>query len=111
MPDKLDALLTSRLRDDADTISAQRVLAALEAAPLPRQKQRWFNWPPFLLHWDFTPAWPRVAALASCAALGFVIGLAGLDASPDGASAGVFRTRTDVASIVGDADPLTDAFR
>lgn len=111
MTDKLDALLTQSLRDDRDSVSTQRVLAALHAAPLPRQKQGFLRWPPFLLHWDFTPAWPRVGALASCAALGFMLGLAGLDATPDGASASAFRARTDVASIVGDADPLTDIFR
>lgn len=112
MTDKLDTLLTRNLSPERDNaLSSQRVLAALEVMHLPRQKQRFINWPPFLLRWDFAPAWPRVAALAGCTALGFAIGLAGLDASPDGASAGVFRTRTDIVSVIGETDPLTDAFR
>jgi hypothetical protein len=32
-----------------------------------------------LLDWQFAPVWPRVAALASCAVIGFAIGLSGVD--------------------------------
>jgi hypothetical protein len=35
--------------------------------------------PAVLLNWEFAPAWPRMAALACCAALGFFVGIAGLD--------------------------------
>lgn len=78
--DKLDALLARHLRADAprgehEQAAAARVVAAL-AQPLPRQKHPWRLWPAELLDWNFAPAWPRVAALAACAALGFAVGVA-----------------------------------
>src|SRR3974377_1968098 len=61
-----------------DTAAAERVLKRL-AGPLPRQKFALWRLPTVLLDWQFAPAWPRVAALACCAALGFSIGIAGID--------------------------------
>ena len=49
----------------------QRPVAAAKAAVLAPA--------PVLLDWQFAPAWPRMAALACCAALGFYVGIAGLD--------------------------------
>ncbi len=106
---KLDAMLTGHLRQQADgeDASAARVLAALAARPLPRQHRRaWSFWPNVLLDWDFTPAWPRVAMLAGCAALGFLIGLAGLDGQFDDASATTVAA-ADLSSIVFESEPLT----
>jgi hypothetical protein len=79
--DGLDKLLVRHFRNDArsgrdDGKAAARVLAAL-TGPLPPQRRSWRHWPAVLLDWDFAPAWPRVAALAGCAALGFVIGALG----------------------------------
>src|SRR5688572_29074068 len=78
--DQIDQLLrrhfrdaTNSSRDEAD--AAARVLAALQS-PLPPQRRAWRRWPSVLLDWQFAPAWPRVAALAGCAALGFAIGAA-----------------------------------
>jgi len=80
--DRLDAILNEALKSDAnvsqdDEAAAARVLARLGS--LPRQKMPFWRLPSVLLDWQFTPAWPRVAALASCAVLGFAIGLSGVD--------------------------------
>jgi hypothetical protein len=86
-----------------------RVLARL-GGPLPRQKFALWRLPAVLLDWEFAPAWPRVAALATCAALGFVIGLIGLDRQVDTADAALaYVSRADLAGIVFDADPLPRA--
>jgi hypothetical protein len=65
---------------DADDAAAQRMIARLDASPLPPQKRgllaAW--WPAALMDIDFAPAWPRVAALACAAALGVSIGLSGV---------------------------------
>lgn len=64
--------------DDADD-ATRRVLARLEAAPLPPQKRALLAWlPAALTDLNFAPAWPRVAALACAAALGISIGLSNL---------------------------------
>src|ERR1043165_2764081 len=78
--DQFDDFLKRALRRDAqkDDAAAERVLKRL-AGPLPRQKQPFWRLPNVLLDWQFMPAWPRVAALACCAVLGFAIGIAGLD--------------------------------
>jgi hypothetical protein len=89
----------------ADEAAIDRVLKRL-GGPLPRQKQPLWRLPAVLLNWEFAPAWPRMAALACCAALGFVIGIAGLDRSFDqlGAPSMVGR---DIGSIVSEPDSLT----
>ena len=76
----LDGALKRHLRapQDQDEAGAARVLKRL-AGPLPRQHMPLWRWPTVLLDWQFAPAWPRMAALAGCLALGFVIGIAGLD--------------------------------
>jgi hypothetical protein len=74
---RLDAALAAAMCA-ADGEGA-RVLAALNARTLPRQRRSRWAWPAALLAVDFAPAWPRVAALAGVAALGFVLGLVGLD--------------------------------
>ena len=71
------------------------------AGPLPRQKVPLWRWPAVLLDWQFAPAWPRLAALACCAALGFVIGIAGVDRRFDGGGTPfAVASRTDIGSIV-----------
>jgi len=77
-----DFLRTTLKRDakPAHADAVDRVLARLRG-PLPRQKQPLWRLPGVLLNWDFAPAWPRMAALACCAALGFMFGIAGLDRS------------------------------
>src|SRR4051812_44108732 len=66
--------------------AANRVLKRL-AGPLPRQRMAWWRLPAVLLDREFTPAWPRVAALVTCAAVGFTIGMIGIDRQVDTADA------------------------
>lgn len=61
-----------------DEAAAARVLKRL-AGPLPRQKRPLWQFTGVLLNWDLAPAWPRMAALACCAIMGFMVGFAGLD--------------------------------
>ena len=92
-----------------DEAAAERVLKRL-AGPLPRQTTPLWRWPSVLLDWQFAPAWPRVAALACCAALGFVIGIAGVDRRFDGGDAPfAVASRTDLGSIVFEPEALTGA--
>jgi hypothetical protein len=92
-----------------DDAAVERVLKRL-AGPLPRQKMPLWRWPAVLLDWQFAPAWPRVAALACCAALGFVIGIAGVDRRFDeGAAPFAVASRADIGSIVFEPEPLTGA--
>jgi hypothetical protein len=106
--DRLDQLLTRRFAADADDESAAaRVLMRL-ARPLPRQKTGLLGYlPAVLLDWQFAPAWPRVTALAACAALGFFLGMAGIDARIDDASA--FSRGSGDLSAVFEPEPLTGA--
>ena len=83
---RLDAMLARFAGPGTeDERSAARILTKLNG-PLPRQKQPFWRLPAALLDWQFAPAWPRVAALAGCALVGFSIGIAGVDrslATPD----------------------------
>jgi hypothetical protein len=93
----------------ADEAAVERVLKRL-SGPLPRQKVPFWRLPAVLLDWQFAPAWPRMAALACCAALGFYIGIAGLDRS-FGSPGMPFSAapRADLGSIVFEPEPLTGA--
>lgn len=92
-----------------DAAAAMRVMRRL-AQPLPRQKIGvWRSLPAILLDWQFAPAWPRMAALAACAALGFFIGLAGLDARIDNASAQLSVATNDLSAVFYEPEPLTGA--
>ena len=93
----------------ADEAAVERALKRL-SGPLPRQKITLWRLPAVLLDWQFAPAWPRVAALACCAALGFVIGIAGLDrgfGTPGAPFA--LASRADLGSIVFEPEALTGA--
>jgi hypothetical protein len=90
-------------RDAADEASAARVMAKLGGA-LPPQKRSWFrSLPELLLDWQFAPAWPRMAALAGCAALGLIAGSAGIDRL----GPLVPGVRSDAAQILFEPEPLT----
>jgi hypothetical protein len=92
-----------------DDAGVARVLKRL-SPPLPRQKISLWRLLPVLLDWQFAPAWPRVAALACCAALGFYVGITGLDRPFDqlGAPAAV-AGQTDLGIIVFEPEPLIGA--
>lgn len=106
---RLDAAL-SRLIDkqDADDAAVMRVVAKLNARPLPRQKVPLWRLPAVLLDLQFAPAWPRVAALCACAVLGFYIGISGLDRRIDRFD-GSFAASSDAdfGSLVFEPEPLT----
>jgi len=110
--DKFQDFLEAALMRDArptkaDAAAAERVLRRL-AGPLPRQRLSFWHWPTVLLDWQFAPAWPRVAALAGCLALGFVIGIAGLDRPLDRFT-GVTVSGRDLSSAVFEPEALTGA--
>ena len=93
----------------ADDAAVERVLKHL-SGPLPRQKMPLWRLPGVLLDWQFAPAWPRMAALACCAALGFVIGIAGVDRRFDaGGSPFAVASRADIGTIVFEPEALTGA--
>ena len=89
-----------------DEAAVERVLKRL-SGPLPRQKQPLWRLPAVLLNWEFAPAWPRMAALACCAALGFVVGIAGLDRPFDRLDVTYGVGNRDIGSIVSEPDSLT----
>jgi hypothetical protein len=103
----LDALIA---RDPGPAgADASRVLYAIGARRLPPQRRHWLwrRWPAELLNFDFTPAWPRLAALASVAVLGFVIGLTDL-AGPNSEEAGMTVADSDIGAVVFAPDPLPE---
>jgi hypothetical protein len=108
--ERLDAALKRHMQaTPADDAAVERVLQQL-AGPLPRQKLAWWRLPGVLLDWQFAPAWPRVAALACCAALGFVIGIVGVDRRFDGSGPPfTVASNSDIGSIVFEPEALTGA--
>ncbi len=106
----LDTALTRHTKAGAvDEAAVARVLKRL-SPPLPRQKLSLWRLPAVLLDWQFAPAWPRVAALACCAALGFYVGIAGLDRRFDQRDAQfALANRSDLGAIVFEPETLTGA--
>lgn len=108
-PEFLDAALKRITQaQPADQIAINRVLARL-SPPLPRQKISLWRWPTVLLDWQFAPAWPRVAALAACAVLGFYVGIAGLDRPFDQLDGRFAMASNDFGSVVFEPESLTGA--
>ncbi len=107
---RLDMALARHAAAQAAADAAvERVLARLDA-PLPRQQASFWRLPAFLLDWQFAPAWPRMAALACCAALGFAIGIAGLDRQIDRFDRITVAANTiDMNSVVFETEPLIGA--
>jgi hypothetical protein len=109
-----EKFLTTTLKRSADApqsdaAAVNRVMARL-SGPLPRQKLARWRLPAVLLDWEFAPAWPRVAALVTCAVLGFIIGLIGLDRQVDTADAALsYVSRADLGGIVFEAEPSRGA--
>lgn len=107
--EQFEDFLKAALKRDAkpaDDAAVERVLRRL-GGPLPRQKQPLWRLPAVLLNWDFAPAWPRMAALACCVALGFVVGIAGLDRPFDRLDGSVLSSGRDIGSLVSEPDTLT----
>ena len=107
--DFIDAALKRHTRaPQVDDAAVERVMNRL-SGPLPRQDVSRWRWPAVLLDWQFAPAWPRVAALACCAVLGFMIGIAGLDRRFDGTDSPFSIASRDLGSVVFEPEPLTGA--
>ena len=112
--DQFDDFLDTALKrhtktPPTDDAAVERVLKRIEG-PLPRQKRPLWRLPNVLLDWQFAPAWPRVAALAGFAAIGFVIGIAGADRRFDGAGTQItVADRGDLGTIVFEPEALTGA--
>jgi hypothetical protein len=106
----LDALIA---RDAVRQEDATAVLLALSARPLPPQRRRflWRGWPSELLTLDFAPAWPRLAALAGVAMLGFALGLTDLGPATIGTGdeAASILADNDIGAVVFAPDPLPEA--
>jgi hypothetical protein len=111
----LDALIVDYMRRgpggtlEARNAMAQRTLAALGGS-LPPQRHYWLTaWlPAVLLEFDFAPAWPRMAALAGIAGLGFMVGLSDLNLPGGrGLVSSTSGTDSDLSMIVFDQDPLS----
>jgi hypothetical protein len=94
---------------EADRAAAEHILHRL-SGPLPKQKAPYWRLPDVLLDWQFAQAWSRVAALACCAVLGFMVGIAGLDRGDDLRGAPfVIANSGDIGSVVFEPEPLTGA--
>lgn len=111
--DQFDKLIESALKrrviEPVDESAVNRVLSRV-SGPLPRQKQPFWRLPAVLLDWQFAPAWPRMAALACCAALGFFVGIAGLDRRfDDPAAAPAFVGGGGIGSITFEPEAFTGA--
>jgi hypothetical protein len=115
---RIDTLILAagRRGEDAVAIDAavSRASAKLFARPLPPQRRRgllpW--WPAELLNLDFAPAWPRIAALASIAAIGFALGLTDLGLAAGGGSGTVVAVASadaDLGTLLFEPDLLAGA--
>ncbi len=102
---RLDAALIRHGQTVESDAAALIRLSARFNGPLPRQKQPLWRLPAVLLDWQFAPAWPRMAALACCAVLGFAIGITGLDRHIDGQS--VTASTIDLSATVFEPEPFT----
>jgi hypothetical protein len=106
---RLDAILAQHTQTTQDNDEAVARVTKRLAGPLPRQKVPFWRWPTVLLDWEFSPAWPRVAALACCAALGFFIGIAGFDRPFDRLDQSARFMSRDIGSVVFEPEALTGA--
>ncbi|HEY4863151.1 MAG TPA: hypothetical protein VN919_05515 [Xanthobacteraceae bacterium] len=112
---RFDEFIVRHLKTNrgTDERSAARVVSALAAKPLPRQRHSWFrNWPSALLNNDFAPAWPRLAALACVALLGCTIGFFGPSTRAfqrTGWIVAIAQNSDDVSGFAFEPEPLTGA--
>lgn len=103
---RLERLIIRHLNQpEGDAGDADAIVRRLGTA-LPPQRSHWFAaWLPLeLLSFDFSPSWPRVAALAAVAGLGFVFGLT--DLGLVGTRGTSISADTHLSVIVFEAEPL-----
>lgn len=103
----IDLALTRYADAGEPDAAALARLSARINGPLPPQKRPFWRLPTVLLDWQFAPAWPRMAALACCAAVGFAIGITGLDRQIDGQQS-VTAVSADLPAAVFEAEPFTE---
>lgn len=113
---RIDELIVRHSKTDraTDEISAARVVTALAAMKLPRQRHSIFrNWPSALLNSDFAPAWPRIAALACVALVGCSVGFFGPGTRAFQRTGWIVavaqNSDSDVSGLVFEPEPLTGA--
>jgi hypothetical protein len=116
---RLDLLVTRALRADLPgaVVPAHEAaigrINALAAGALPPQRRGMFWWlmPKPRADIEYVPIWPRVAALACVALLGFGIGMFGLDPGTiegsRGAAASTPAVDLDLSVVALDPEPLT----
>ena len=98
--DRIDDMLTRHYsRREATDEPAARVLARMSTLP-PQKHSLLSRLPGILLDWQFAPAWPRMAALACCALLGFAFGALSFDHV-------LKPPARDLAAAVFEPEPLT----
>lgn len=100
----LDAALTRHAEAVGPDAAALARISARLNGPLPPQKKPFWRLPAVLLDWQFAPAWPRMAALAGCAVIGFAVGITGLDRRIDGQS--VTAPNADLSVTVFEPEPF-----
>jgi hypothetical protein len=100
----LDDLIRAELSAPPVADAAPAKILQRLVGQLPAQRRGW--WPVELLTLDFSPAWPRLAALASVAVLGFAIGFADLALTRTPASFVTASNDADLSTILFDPDPL-----
>ena len=105
LDDMLKRVAAPRPVDDA---AVARVMKRIQP-PLPRQQVPLWRLPAVLLNWDFAPAWPRMAALACSAVLGFYVGIVGFDRPLDQLDQSVLVSSADSGFFVFDPEPLSGA--
>ena len=113
---RIDELIVRRSKADrtAGETSAARVISALSAMKLPRQRHSIFrSWPSALLNNDFAPAWPRIAALACVALVGCTVGFFGPGTRAFQRTGWIVavaqNSDSDVSGLVFEPEPLTGA--
>jgi hypothetical protein len=109
---RMDEILAQQLKIEksADEAIAMRVLASLAAKPLPTQRHSFLKgWPDVLLNFEFTPAWPRVGALAFVGLVGCMIGFfsPGAQIFEKPRVAPVLVADIDASTLAFDPEPLT----
>ena len=102
--------MNADLDEETDDLDDESILDSCQKTFRQRRSLKW--WPTALLEFDFAPAWPRFAALAGVAALGFAVGLSDVGMALTKKSASVVvgtatSSDADLSLLVFEPDPLS----